>query len=69
MSTWITKNKAEQLFKNLFGTKLNMAKELNITRMTLDTHLANPDKMNSKIKMIANLKNIPELAIFKAINI
>jgi len=37
--------------------------------MTLDTHLANPDKMNSKIKMIANLKNIPELAIFKAINI
>tara|TARA_R110000765_G_scaffold46479_1_gene95965 strand:+ start:171 stop:377 length:207 start_codon:yes stop_codon:yes gene_type:complete len=65
---WTTKNKAEQLFKGLFKTKLNMAKELNLARVTLDTYLSNPNLMNSQIKKIAKLKKISELKIFKAIN-
>lgn len=68
MSVWITKNKTEQLFKDLFETKRNMAKELNIHRNTLDIYLSTPEKMNSQIKKIAKLKNISELALFKAIN-
>jgi len=68
MNNWITKNKAEQLFKDLFDTKNNMAKELNISRSTLNVHLANAEKMNSQIKKIAKLKNISELSVFKAIN-
>lgn len=68
MNNWITKNKAEQLFKDLFDTKNNMAKELNISRSTLNVHLANAEKMNSQIKKIAKLKNISEISVFKAIN-
>ena len=65
---WIVKNKAEQLFKDLFKSKRNMAKELNLARVTLDTYLSNPNLMNSQIKKIAKLKKISELKIFKAIN-
>jgi hypothetical protein len=65
---WTTKNKAEQLFKGLFRTKQNMAKELKLARVTLDTYLSNPNLMNSQIKKIAKLKKISELKIFKAIN-
>ena len=56
------------MFKDLFETKRNMAKELNIHRNTLDIYLSTPEKMNSQIKKIAKLKNISELALFKAIN-
>ena len=66
--TWSPKNKAEQLFKNLFESKSNMAKELNLSRVTLDTYLSDPGLMNSQIKKIAKLKQISELKIFKAIN-
>jgi|TARA_R110001583_G_scaffold98826_1_gene243876 hypothetical protein len=66
--TWSPKNKAEQLFKNLFESKSNMAKELNLSRVTLDTYLSDPSLMNSQIKKIAKLKQISELKIFKAIN-
>ena len=66
--TWTPKNKAEQLFKNLFESKSNMAKELNLSRVTLDTYLSDPSLMNSQIKKIAKLKQISELKIFKAIN-
>tara|TARA_R100000805_G_C3565031_1_gene72708 strand:+ start:233 stop:439 length:207 start_codon:yes stop_codon:yes gene_type:complete len=66
--TWTPKNKAEQLFKDLFETKSNMAKELNLSRVTLDTYLADPGLMNSQIKKIAKLKQISELKLFKAIN-
>jgi len=66
--TWTPKNKAEQLFKNLFESKSNMAKELNLSRVTLDTYLSDPGLMNSQIKKIAKLKQISELKIFKAIN-
>ncbi len=65
---WIPKNKAEQLFKNLFESKSNMAKELNLSRVTLDTYLSDANLMNSQIKKIAKLKQISELKIFKAIN-
>tara|TARA_R110002072_G_scaffold49038_1_gene133702 strand:- start:393 stop:599 length:207 start_codon:yes stop_codon:yes gene_type:complete len=65
---WIVKNKAEQLFKDLFKSKRNMAKELNLSRPTIDMYLANPGMMNSQIKKIAKLKKISELKIFKAIN-
>tara|TARA_R110002050_G_scaffold24659_3_gene65874 strand:+ start:11107 stop:11313 length:207 start_codon:yes stop_codon:yes gene_type:complete len=65
---WIVKNKAEQLFKDLFSSKRNMAKELNLSRPTIDMYLANPGMMNSQIKKIAKLKNISELKLFKAIN-
>ena len=65
---WIPKNKAELMFKKLFETKSNMAKELNLARVTLDTYLADPGMMNSQIKKIAKLKNISELKLFKAIN-
>ena len=65
---WNPKNKAEQLFKNLFESKSNMAKELNLSRVTLDTYLSDPGLMNSQIKKIAKLKQISELKIFKAIN-
>tara|TARA_R100001163_G_scaffold13569_1_gene12581 strand:+ start:3372 stop:3578 length:207 start_codon:yes stop_codon:yes gene_type:complete len=66
--TWTPKNKAEQLFKNLFESKSNMAKELNLSRVTLDTYLSDPSLMNSQIKKIAKLKQISELKLFKAIN-
>ena len=66
--TWSPKNKAEQLFKDLFESKSNMAKELNLSRVTLDTYLSDPSLMNSQIKKIAKLKQISELKIFKAIN-
>jgi len=66
--TWSPKNKAEQLFKNLFESKSNMAKELNLSRVTLDTYLSDASLMNSQIKKIAKLKQISELKIFKAIN-
>jgi|TARA_R100000081_G_C4819239_1_gene178040 endonuclease III len=66
--TWTPKNKAEQLFKNLFETKSNMAKELNLSRVTLDTYLSDANLMNSQIKKIAKLKQISELKLFKAIN-
>tara|TARA_R110001599_G_scaffold153474_1_gene338728 strand:- start:3746 stop:3952 length:207 start_codon:yes stop_codon:yes gene_type:complete len=66
--TWSPKNKAEQLFKNLFESKSNMAKELNLSRVTLDTYLSDPSLMNSQIKKIAKLKQISELKLFKAIN-
>jgi endonuclease III len=66
--TWTPKNKAEQLFKDLFESKSNMAKELNLSRVTLDTYLSDPGLMNSQIKKIAKLKQISELKIFKAIN-
>ncbi len=66
--TWTPKNKAEQLFKNLFESKSNMAKELNLSRVTLDTYLSDANLMNSQIKKIAKLKQISELKIFKAIN-
>lgn len=66
--TWTPKNKAEQLFKNLFESKSNMAKELNLSRVTLDTYLSDASLMNSQIKKIAKLKQISELKIFKAIN-
>ena len=65
---WNPKNKAEQLFKNLFESKSNMAKELNLSRVTLDTYLSDANLMNSQIKKIAKLKQISELKIFKAIN-
>lgn len=65
---WTPKNKAEQLFKDLFESKSNMAKELNLSRVTLDTYLSDPSLMNSQIKKIAKLKQISELKIFKAIN-
>jgi len=65
---WTPKNKAEQLFKNLFESKSNMAKELNLSRVTLDTYLSDANLMNSQIKKIAKLKQISELKIFKAIN-
>ena len=65
---WIPKNKAELMFKNLFETKSNMAKELNLARVTLDTYLADPGMMNSQIKKIAKQKHISELKLFKAIN-
>ena len=65
---WQPKNKAEQLFKNLFETKSNMAKELKLARVTLDTYLSDPNLMNSQIKKIAKLKQISELKLFKAIN-
>ena len=65
---WSPKNKAEQLFKDLFESKSNMAKELNLSRVTLDTYLSDPSLMNSQIKKIAKLKQISELKIFKAIN-
>ena len=45
-----------------------MAKELNLSRVTLDTYLSDPSLMNSQIKKIAKLKQISELKIFKAIN-
>jgi len=45
-----------------------MAKELNLSRPTIDMYLANPGMMNSQIKKIAKLKKISELKIFKAIN-
>tara|TARA_R110000822_G_scaffold138119_3_gene275704 strand:- start:1510 stop:1716 length:207 start_codon:yes stop_codon:yes gene_type:complete len=64
---WTPNNKAEQLFIDLFETKSNMAKELNITRNTLDTYLKSPNKMYKQIKHIAKLKNISELTIFKAL--
>lgn len=66
--TWTPKNKAEQLFKNLFESKSNMAKELNLSRVTLNTYLSDANLMNSQIKKIAKLKQISELKIFKAIN-
>jgi hypothetical protein len=66
--TWTPKNKAEQLFKNLFESKSNMAKELNLSRVTLDTYLSDANLMNSQIKKIAKLKQISELKLFKAIN-
>lgn len=66
--TWTPKNKAEQLFKDLFESKSNMAKELNLSRVTLDTYLSDANLMNSQIKKIAKLKQISELKIFKAIN-
>lgn len=66
--TWSPKNKAEQLFKNLFESKSNMAKELNLSRVTLDTYLSDANLMNSQIKKIAKLKQISELKLFKAIN-
>jgi len=66
--TWTPKNKAEQLFKNLFESKSNMAKELKLSRVTLDTYLSDANLMNSQIKKIAKLKQISELKIFKAIN-
>ena len=65
---WNPKNKAEQLFKNLFESKSNMAKELNLSRVTLDTYLSDANLMNSQIKKIAKLKQISELKLFKAIN-
>ena len=65
---WKPKNKAEQLFKNLFESKSNMAKELNLSRVTLDTYLSDANLMNSQIKKIAKLKQISELKLFKAIN-
>ena len=65
---WIPKNKAEQLFKELFLTKSDMAKDMNLARVTLDKYFLNPELMNSQIKKIAKLKNISELKIFKAIN-
>lgn len=65
---WIPKNKAELMFKKLFESKSNMAKELRLSRVTLDTYLADPGMMNSQIKKIAKLKNISELKLFKAIN-
>jgi len=66
--TWTPKNKAEQLFKDLFESKSNMAKELNLSRVTLDTYLSDANLMNSQIKKIAKLKQISELKLFKAIN-
>ena len=66
--TWTPKNKAEQLFKDLFETKSNMAKELNLSGVTLDTYLSDANLMNSQIKKIAKLKQISELKLFKAIN-
>lgn len=45
-----------------------MAKELNISRKTLDVYLSNPEMLYSQIKKIAKLKNISELTIFKTIN-
>ena len=63
--TWTPKNKAEQLFKDLFETKSNMAKELNLSRVTLDTYLSDANLMNSQIKKIAKLKQISELKLFK----
>lgn len=65
---WIPKNKAELMFKKLFESKSNMAKELRLSRVTLDTYLADPGMMNSQIKKIAKLKQISELKLFKAIN-
>lgn len=65
---WIPKNQAEQLFKELFLTKSDMAKDMNLARATLDKYFLNPELMNSQIKKIAKLKNISELKIFKAIN-
>jgi|TARA_R110000787_G_scaffold249349_1_gene354959 hypothetical protein len=65
---WTPKNKSEQLFISLFETKTNMAKELNISRKTLDVYLNNPEMLYSQIKKIAKLKNISELTIFKTIN-
>jgi DNA-binding XRE family transcriptional regulator len=65
---WITKNKAEQLFKDQFRSKRNMAKELGISRNTLSAYLSDPNKLNSKIKMISNLTGISEMKLFKAIN-
>jgi len=65
---WITKNKAEQLFKDLFESKKNMADELGVSRNTLSAYLDDPNKMNSQIKKIAKLKGISEMKIFKAIN-
>ncbi len=65
---WITKNKAEQLFKDQFRSKRNMAKELGISRNTLSAYLSDPNKLNSKIKMISNITGISEMKLFKAIN-
>ena len=56
------------MFKNLFESKSNMAKELNLSRVTLDTYLSDANLMNSQIKKIAKLKQISELKLFKAIN-
>ena len=66
--TWTPKNKAEELFKDLFYTKTEMAKGLNVSRQTLDAYLSNPNLMNAQIKKIAKLKRISELRLFKIIN-
>lgn len=66
--TWTPKNKAEELFKDLFHTKTDMAKGLNVSRQTLDAYLSNPNLMNAQIKKIAKLKKVSELRLFKSIN-
>jgi hypothetical protein len=65
---WNPKNKAEAMFKEVFQTKVGMAKDLKMSRQTLDTYLSNTNLMNSQIKKIAKLTNKSELQIFKAIN-
>ena len=65
---WIPKNKAEQTFKELFHSKTEMAKGLNVSRQTLDTYLSKPEKMNTQIKKISKLKNISQIELFMLIN-
>lgn len=66
--TWTPKNKAEQLFKDLFHTKTDMAKGLNVSRQTLDAYLSDQNLMNAQIKKIAKLKKVSEIRLFKTIN-
>jgi|TARA_R110001632_G_scaffold83897_1_gene185413 hypothetical protein len=65
---WSPKNKAEQLFKELFDTKSNMANELGISRPTIDRYFDNPNLLNRHIKRISKLKRVSELKLYKAIN-
>ena len=65
---WNPNTKTEELLKGLFETKSNMAKELNLSRNTVNSYLANPEKLNSLIRKIAKLKRISEIELFKSFN-
>jgi len=65
---WTPNNKAEQIFVEAFQTKTEMARQIGVTRTTLDAYLNCPSKLNSKIKKIAKLTRHSELTLFKAIN-
>ncbi len=65
---WIPKNKAESLFKNYFQSKSEMAKQMNISRMTLDKYLNDAEKMNSQIKKLSKLTGRSQMTLFKMIN-